>query len=42
MKRELTGKVPARYINQIVSAWFEDVFGYPSGSRKGNNPVGPG
>lgn len=27
---------------RITSDWFEDVFGYPSGARKGRNPFGPG
>lgn len=27
---------------RTASAWFEDVFGYPSGARKGTNPVGKG
>ena len=38
----LLGKVPTQYLNQTVSAWFEEVFGYPSGARKGKNPVGKG
>jgi len=28
LKRHLRGKVPATYIDQVVSAWFEDLFGY--------------
>ncbi|GAA4626632.1 hypothetical protein GCM10023196_035650 [Actinoallomurus vinaceus] len=27
---------------KTASAWFQDVFGYPAGSRKGTNPVGRG
>lgn len=27
---------------RMASAWFHEVFGYYSGSRKGKNPVGPG
>lgn len=42
LKRELRGKVPAAYLDAMVSKWFEDVFGYPSGARKGKNPVGKG
>jgi hypothetical protein len=42
LKRHLRGKVPATYIDQVVSAWFEDVFGYPPSARQGKNPVGKG
>jgi len=42
LKRHLRGKVPAIYLDATVSKWFEDVFGYPSGARKGKNPVGKG
>lgn len=28
--------------DRFASAWFFEVFGYYSGSRKGKNPVGPG
>lgn len=42
LRRHLRGKVPARYLDETVSLWFHDVFGYWSGSRKGDNPVGPG
>jgi hypothetical protein len=42
LKRELRGKVPAAYLDATVSKWFEDVFGYPSGARKGKNPIGKG
>lgn len=42
LKRELRGKVPAAYLDATVSKWFQDVFGYPSGARKGKNPIGKG
>ena len=42
LRRHLLGKVPAQYLNQTVSAWFEDVFGYPPSARGGKNPVGKG
>jgi hypothetical protein len=42
LKRELRGKVPVAYLDATVSKWFEDVFGYPSGARKGKNPIGKG
>jgi hypothetical protein len=32
----------AEMAKRTASAWFEDVFGYPSGARKGKNPVGKG
>lgn len=28
--------------DRCASKWFQEVFGYSSGSRKGHNPVGPG
>jgi hypothetical protein len=42
LKTHLADKVPAQYLDQIVSAWFQDVFGYASGARKGKNPIGKG
>lgn len=42
LRRHLLGKVPPQYLNQIVSAWFEEVFGYPPSARQGKNPVGKG
>jgi hypothetical protein len=42
LRRHLLGKVPLLYLNQIVSAWFEDAFGYPPSARQGKNPVGKG
>ena len=27
---------------RVASKWFEEVFGFPPGARKGKNPVGPG
>jgi hypothetical protein len=42
LRRHLLGKVPAQYLDATVSAWFEDVFGYPPSARGGNNPVGKG
>lgn len=27
---------------RVTSDWFEEVFGYPSGARKGANKFGPG
>lgn len=42
LKRHLRGKVPATYIDRVVSAWFEDVFGFPPSARQGKNPIGKG
>lgn len=42
LRWHLLGKVPLQYLDETVSAWFEDVFGYPPGARKGKNPIGKG
>ncbi|WP_230671003.1 hypothetical protein [Rathayibacter sp. Leaf248] len=42
LRRHLIKYIPASYVNQVVSAWFEDVFGYPPSARQGRNPVGKG
>jgi hypothetical protein len=42
LKTALRGKVPASYINRVVAAWFEEVYGYPPSARQGVNPVGKG
>ena len=38
----LVKHMPPEKAKRVTSAWFIDVFGYASGSRKGNNPIGPG
>lgn len=42
LRRELREKVAAAYLDATVSKWFQNVFGYPSGARKGKNPIGKG
>jgi hypothetical protein len=40
--RHLLKYLPEGIAKRTASAWFEDVFGYPPGARKGKNPTGPG
>jgi hypothetical protein len=42
LRRHLLGKVPAAYLDETVSQWFHDVFGYWPAERRGKNPVGKG
>ncbi|WP_243063203.1 hypothetical protein [Humibacter sp. RRB41] len=38
----LADKVPPQYLDQIVSAWYHDVFHHWPAEAKGKNPLGKG